>query len=161
MIMKSAGAGNAKKGRLPFLDTFWSLAEEDEGIRAKAGFDLVHHCFPFAATKGGDANVPVDLKDAAYALRRLLKGVCSGRAAARQGFASALSSFLVAAYSKAGRAQHAMQIVMKLNKEYEQKGADDQMDVELDEEDKNAHAWLREQLLINTNWDSLTEQSPS
>ena len=68
-----------------FMDTFYGLASTDPRDRTQAGKDMIHCCLV-----GPDANT----KDAAYAFERLLKGLCSGRAAARQGFASALTSFL-------------------------------------------------------------------
>ena len=72
-----------------FLDTFYGLSSPDAADRAQAANTLLHHCL-----LGPDANV----KDAAYAFRRLLNGICSGRAAARQGNASALATFLKVAF---------------------------------------------------------------
>jgi DNA polymerase phi len=68
-----------------FMDTFYGLSSSNPMERAQAANSLLHHCLI-----GPHANI----KDAAYALRRLLNGLCSGRAASRQGNASALSSFL-------------------------------------------------------------------
>lgn len=65
----------------PFLDSFYGLSSAHAADRAAAAHVLLLHCA---------SNVP----DAAYALRRLLAGLCSGRAAARQGNAAALASFL-------------------------------------------------------------------
>lgn len=76
---------------IPFLDCFWSLAEEEPSVRARAGHDLVIHCF---SSNGSTLNV----KDASYTLRRLLDGLSSGRACARQGFSSCLTLFLHIAY---------------------------------------------------------------
>jgi len=73
----------------PFLDSFYSLSSQDPNERSQAAQVLLHHCL-----LGPSANS----KDAAYAFRRLLNGLCSGRAAARQGNASALSSFLKIAF---------------------------------------------------------------
>ena len=69
----------------PFMDAFYGLSSANAQERAHAAQLLLHHCLV-----GPDANS----KDAAYAFRRLLNGLCSGRAAARQGNASALASFL-------------------------------------------------------------------
>ena len=69
----------------PFLDSFYSLSAADPKDRSRAAQVMLHHCL-----LGPSANS----KDAAYAFRRLLNGLCSGRAAARQGNASALASFL-------------------------------------------------------------------
>ena len=75
-------------GSLPFLDAFYSLSDENPLVRARAGHSIVRHCFH---TPDG-----VIAKDATYALGRLLDGLCSGRACARQGFAGCLASFLAA-----------------------------------------------------------------
>ena len=72
-------------GDVPFLDTFYGLASSSPAERAQAAHTMLNHCLV-----GPSANS----KDAAYAFRRLLNGLCSGRAAARQGYASALTSFL-------------------------------------------------------------------
>lgn len=77
---------------IPFMDTFYQLSSEESlNERSIAARDLIHHCF---FSEGG-----VNHKDAAYALSRLMNGLCTGRAASRQGFASCLSSFLRVAHS--------------------------------------------------------------
>jgi hypothetical protein len=73
----------------PFLDSFYGLSSEDSRERSQAAQTMLQHCL-----LGPSANS----KDSAYAFRRLLNGVCSGRAAARQGNASALASFLKIAF---------------------------------------------------------------
>lgn len=73
------------EGPVPFLDTFYGLSSSSGSERARAAHGLLNHCL-----FGPNANI----KDAAYALKRLLNGLCSGRASARQGYASALTSFL-------------------------------------------------------------------
>jgi len=73
----------------PFLDSFYSLSAPDAKERSQAAQVMLFHCL-----LGPSANS----KDAAYAFRRLLNGLCSGRAAARQGNASALASFLKIAF---------------------------------------------------------------
>jgi hypothetical protein len=74
-----------KRGDTPFLDSFYGLSSADGKERAQAAQIMLHHCLV-----GPNANT----KDASYAFRRLLNGICSGRACARQGNASALASFL-------------------------------------------------------------------
>jgi len=74
----------------PFLDSFYGLASLDPKERSQAAQIMLHH-----SLFGPTANS----KDAAYTFRRLLNGVCSGRAAARQGNASALTNFLKLAFS--------------------------------------------------------------
>jgi hypothetical protein len=74
----------------PFLDSFYGISSPDASDRAQAGRVMLHHCLT-----GPDANS----KDASYALKRLMNGLCSGRAAARQGNASALASFLKIAFA--------------------------------------------------------------
>ena len=73
----------------PFLDSFYSLSAPNPKERSQAAQVMLHHCL-----LGTESNS----KDAAYAFRRLLNGLCSGRAAARQGNASALASFLKIAF---------------------------------------------------------------
>ena len=82
-------AGRPAMSENPFLDSFYVLSSEDPKERSKAAQTMLQHCL-----LGSTANS----KDAAYAFRRLLNGLCSGRAAARQGNASALSSFLNLAF---------------------------------------------------------------
>lgn len=77
--------GTSSTNNVAFLDTFYGLSSSDPVERAQAARDLLHHCLT-----GPNANI----KDAAYALKRLLNALCSGRACARQGNASALVSFL-------------------------------------------------------------------
>ena len=90
---------------IPFMDTFYQLSSEDSPTdRAIAARDLIHHCFPPSSSEddssGSDSNT--NYKDAAYALTRLMNGLCTGRAASRQGFASCLSSFIKMAYPSMG-----------------------------------------------------------
>lgn len=89
---------------IPFMDTFYQLSSEDSPTdRAIAARDLIHHCFPPSSSEddsSGSSNT--NYKDAAYALTRLMNGLCTGRAASRQGFASCLSSFIKMAYPSMG-----------------------------------------------------------
>jgi len=73
----------------PFFDSFHGLSDPDAKERSKAAQVMLFHCLI-----GPSANC----EDAAYAFKRLLNGICSGRAAARQGNASALASFLKIAF---------------------------------------------------------------
>ncbi|GMI54555.1 hypothetical protein ScalyP_jg2663, partial [Parmales sp. scaly parma] len=94
--------------RTPFLDAFWKLASDDPSVRSDAAITLIEHCFPTSSsspsTMGDDddddndssSNDAAITKDREYALKRLMKGLCSGRGSARQGFASALQSFITA-----------------------------------------------------------------
>jgi hypothetical protein len=87
-------ATTKKQAPIPFMDTFFQLSsEESPNDRSIAARDLIHHCL---LNEHG-----VNHKDAAYALTRLMNGLCTGRAASRQGFASCLSSFLRVVYSPA------------------------------------------------------------
>lgn len=92
---KGGNANEPSVSPIAFMDTFYQLSSDASPSsameRSVAARDLLHHCF---LTSDG-----VNLKDAAYALTRLMNGLCSGRAASRQGFASCLSSFLKLAYS--------------------------------------------------------------
>jgi hypothetical protein len=87
---------------VPFLDTFYGLSSMDPQERAEAAQDMIQHCL-----LGPQANT----KDAAYALKRLLNALCSGRAAARQGNASALVAFL-----KVAQETNALQDIQKETK---------------------------------------------
>jgi DNA polymerase phi len=73
----------------PFMDSFYGLTSSDNVERSRSAQVLIRHCL-----LGPDANA----KDASYALKRLLNGLCSGRAASRQGMASTLSTFLKYAF---------------------------------------------------------------
>lgn len=75
---------------IPFMDTFYQLSSDESKLRSLAARDLISHCF---------FSDQVNITDAAYALTRLMNGLCTGRASSRQGFASALSTFLRVAHS--------------------------------------------------------------
>ncbi len=90
---------------IPFMDTFYSLSSNDNQERSVAGSSLLHHLFLSidADLKRSDDKTDAEkyqkrfdalIKDGCYAFTRLLNGLCSGRASARQGYASCLSSFL-------------------------------------------------------------------
>ena len=79
----------ARLAENPFLDSFYNLSAPNPKERSRAAQVMLFHCL-----LGPSANA----KDAAYAFRRLLNGICSGRASARQGNASALASFLKIAF---------------------------------------------------------------
>ena len=83
VVTASAGVQN------PFMDAFYGLSSEDPRERVQAGQTILHCCL---------LDETANSKDAAYAFRRLLNGLCSGRAAARQGNASALANFLKIAF---------------------------------------------------------------
>ena len=85
---------------IPFMDTFYLLSSEESPTqRAIAARDLINYCFPPSSAKDSEEDdKQVNYKDAAYALTRLLNGLCTGRAASRQGFASCLSSFIRVSY---------------------------------------------------------------
>lgn len=108
----------------PFLDSFYGLSSEDPRERSQAAQTMLHQCL-----LGPNANT----KDASYALRRLFNGLCSGRAAARQGNASALASFLKVAF-------HLEKI--------------ENIQIEMDGENpptKTALSFVRERLLVATD----------
>ena len=85
---------------IPFMDTFYLLSSEESSTqRAIAARDLINYCFPSpSSSKDSKDDEQVNYKDAAYALTRLFNGLCTGRAASRQGFASCLSSFIRVSY---------------------------------------------------------------
>ncbi len=89
---KEADVASKEEYKMPFMDTFYSLASDDAGERSFAASSLLKHVF----FQGGDDEDVRNMciKDGTYAFTRLLKGLCSGRASARQGNASCLASFL-------------------------------------------------------------------
>eukprot|EP00566_Odontella_aurita_P007952 CAMPEP_0113598672 /NCGR_PEP_ID=MMETSP0015_2-20120614/41722_1 /TAXON_ID=2838 /ORGANISM="Odontella" /LENGTH=679 /DNA_ID=CAMNT_0000506725 /DNA_START=164 /DNA_END=2201 /DNA_ORIENTATION=- /assembly_acc=CAM_ASM_000160 len=86
------------KPAMPFLDAFYSLSSDAPRERNVAAHCILTHLFPSAGegndgdNDDGDNDVP--LQDASYALGRLMDGLCSGRAGARQGYGGCLSGFL-------------------------------------------------------------------
>mmetsp|Transcript_4912 Transcript_4912/g.11246 ORF Transcript_4912/g.11246 Transcript_4912/m.11246 type:complete len:1423 (+) Transcript_4912:56-4324(+) len=136
---KKTNEEKAEAAMIPFMDTFYHLSSEDStSDRAIAARDLIHHCF---LTKQG-----VNHKDAAYALTRLMNGLCTGRAASRQGFASCLSSFLRVAHSSSLNKSDvsAMEEILK----------EDDCAKELKEDMKDAHpaVIVRQKLLSTTQF---------
>ena len=85
--------------RMPFMDTFYSLSSNDASERNLAAASLLEHTFSNSGSLNSN-NEAGQIKDGCYALTRLLKGLCSGRASARQGYASCLSSFLKIAFKE-------------------------------------------------------------
>lgn len=77
---------------MPFMDTFYSLAADDAAERSFAASSMIKHVF--ISYDGEEGGIDATVKDGCYALTRLMNGLCSGRASARQGFASCLASFL-------------------------------------------------------------------
>ncbi|CAM9621337.1 unnamed protein product [Scytosiphon promiscuus] len=65
-----------------FMQGFWDLASVDVPVRVGAAAMIVRHV---SAPDGGDAE---------YAVKRLVRGMCSSRECARQGFASCLAQVL-------------------------------------------------------------------
>eukprot|EP00903_Cladosiphon_okamuranus_P021832 g20075.t1 len=66
-----------------FMQGFWDLASVDVPVRVGAAAMIVRHVS--SADGGGDAE---------YAVKRLVRGMCSSREAARQGFGSCLTQVL-------------------------------------------------------------------
>ena len=91
---QSKSTKTSSKEPIPFMDTFYQLSSDEPKLRSLAARDLITHCF---LSPDG-----VNTTDAAYALTRLMNGLCTGRAASRQGFASALSTYLRVAHSMDG-----------------------------------------------------------
>lgn len=161
---KTSGSTDGTSGiPIPFLDTFYALSAENANERAAAAHCLIRHCFP-----GDDA--PVQTKDAAYALRRLLAGLCSGRAGARQGYASALSSFLRIAFASTSSDADDLPIYL-IQKELAKTGQDnddDDDDDSMDSDDGGIHAsqggdehpaeFVRKLLLVQTTPQSVRGQ---
>ncbi|CAM9220010.1 unnamed protein product, partial [Sphacelaria rigidula] len=66
-----------------FMQGFWDLASVEVPVRTEAAAMIVRH-----------VSNPETAIDAAYAVKRLVRGVCSSRDSARQGFASCLAEVL-------------------------------------------------------------------
>eukprot|EP00554_Chaetoceros_debilis_P006967 CAMPEP_0194072958 /NCGR_PEP_ID=MMETSP0149-20130528/545_1 /TAXON_ID=122233 /ORGANISM="Chaetoceros debilis, Strain MM31A-1" /LENGTH=1357 /DNA_ID=CAMNT_0038752907 /DNA_START=45 /DNA_END=4119 /DNA_ORIENTATION=+ len=89
---KDAEMATDEGNQMPFMDTFYSLTSDDPSERSLAASSLLKHVFFQSNTDGVGRDIAI--KDGTYALTRLLNGLCSGRASARQGYASCLASFL-------------------------------------------------------------------
>ena len=95
---KDVKMGDEEEKMMPFMDTFYSLASNESSERSYAASCLIRHIF----SKEGNSQENIDetVTNGSYALTRLLNGLCSGRAGARQGFASCLTSFLKISFTK-------------------------------------------------------------
>ena len=98
------------KPMVPFMDTFYSLSSNDPSERNNAASSLLQYIFVVADSANemdesdgekSQQRFNASIKDGCYAITRLLTGLCSGRASARQGYASCLSSFLKLAFQSA------------------------------------------------------------
>ena len=124
---------------LAFMDTFYGLSSTNAAERAHAGQVLLQHCLT-----GPAANT----QDAAYALKRLLNALCSGRAAARQGNASALTAFLHVAMEK-GVLREIQELQADDDEEEEEEEGDDGDDD--DDESASVLEFVRQRLLQVTD----------
>jgi hypothetical protein len=86
-----------KEQLMPFMDTFYSLASNDAQERSFAAASMIKHLFFKEDTD--QESIAATVKDGCYALNRLLNGLCSGRASARQGFASCFTSFVKVSFN--------------------------------------------------------------
>lgn len=127
---------------IPFMDTFYQLSSDDANERALAARDLIRHCF--------FSDNGLNAKDAAYAITRLLNGLCTGRAASRQGFASCLSSFLRMAYSSSSDGGTLMTILKE--DEFAKALLKDVMDDDEGVDGKTPAIVLRQKLLTTTQF---------
>jgi len=107
--MTEPTTSSTKTNSLPFMDTFYALSSDDPYERSLAASALLRHLFSKGnfkqkSSKNDDTNNTNNnnnndrkvalIQDGHYAFTRLLKGLCSGRAGARQGYASCLATFL-------------------------------------------------------------------
>lgn len=76
-------ADSAAAGSSPFLRAFYELVSPDAAERETGLTGLLDHLT--RATKSGSS-----ADDVEYTVKRLVRGLCSSRASARQGFAAAL-----------------------------------------------------------------------
>ncbi|CAM9543701.1 unnamed protein product, partial [Chrysoparadoxa australica] len=79
---KEEGEENSKFAA--FMQAFWSLSSSDTAVRLGAAVTIVEYI----------QNPETPAKDLDYTLKRLVRGICSSRECARQGFASCLSECL-------------------------------------------------------------------
>jgi len=114
------------KENMSFLDTFYGLASPNGLERATAATALIQHI-----VVSSDNNK----EDGKYALQRLCKGLCSGRASARQGYASCLSTLVKLSSSSESTVWGCAP-------------------------EKNVLVWLREQLLHFTSPGGNNSQTP-
>mmetsp|Transcript_4543 Transcript_4543/g.8755 ORF Transcript_4543/g.8755 Transcript_4543/m.8755 type:complete len:259 (-) Transcript_4543:5-781(-) len=136
---------------IPFMDTFYSLASNDARERSIAASSMIKHIFFEKEVKNDDKEgIDALVKDGIYALTRLMKGLCSGRASARQGFASCLAMFLRLSFK------------LRPNKGNDDDG-DDRLWIELFMKDAKgpveASEFVRNQLNDNTNIDGPSSSS--
>ncbi|KAJ3393682.1 DNA-directed DNA polymerase [Lobulomyces angularis] len=94
---------NSAKDKLPetTMQFYWELADLDEKVRIKAAKDLITTIQSLNNNESGISqnngqNLNEIQQDLSYALKRLCKGIVSGRDGARQGFSLALTELLSA-----------------------------------------------------------------
>ena len=87
----------------PFLQLFWQLADENEAKRQQAQDKLIttltaeqtQHTASLPSPPPTTPSPDILHPNLRYALKRLLRGLCSSRAAARTGFAACLTQLLL------------------------------------------------------------------
>ncbi|KAL9124859.1 MAG: hypothetical protein Q9217_005864, partial [Psora testacea] len=85
---------------IQLVEVYEDLANEDEGIRLKAAHALLTKIIPLHEANGEKLN---------QVLIRLIRGLCSGRKAARIGFSIALTEFLTELLRTPKRDEHSFQ----------------------------------------------------
>ena len=85
--MASTNKGN-------FLQIFWDLASPEKEVRFASVKALDAHLKKSCSDDEDGDNGEGETRDETYALKRLVRGLCSSREAARQGFALALANTL-------------------------------------------------------------------
>jgi DNA polymerase phi len=76
------------------LKCFWTLSDADADLRRKSACEIMEHLISAQKEVDGEGKDADQCPDLQYALKRLLRGMCSSRECARQGFASVLSEVL-------------------------------------------------------------------
>ena len=87
----------------PFLQLFWQLADDNESKRLQAQDKLLatltteqaQHTASFASPPPAASSPDLLHPNLRYAVKRLLRGLCSSRSAARIGFATCLTALLL------------------------------------------------------------------
>jgi len=127
---------NNKNNSNNFLDCFYDLSSDvSPAKRANAARTLLQHIY----------HPTLKTADATYTLKRLMNGLCSGRAGARQGYASALATFLRIGCSTTGKKgdeenKCAMEYIML-----------DMKSSSPENDDQHMHKFIRTELLRHTS----------
>ena len=130
---------------LPFMDAFYSLSSNKPDERSFAANSILNHVF---MSENSATNIDAIVQDGDYALTRLFLGLCSGRASARQGYASCLATFIKLAFQRSPDTNDTICTCwMERFLDYAKKNSKVSSDI-------NTSQYLRNQLLFHTSMSS-------